>query len=253
MRLRSIVIDPNRSWFVPRRRTLLASFLCATLVTGTIATGCADGPLYQIKRTVFPIRRDWAADEKLGITDHSRQLELTDLYESIGGMSAEDQQAWMPTLAGLVTRDKSPQMRQWAVRTAGKVPAPAALDVIRLGAKDKHIKVRMAASEALRGRSEPEAIELLAALARGDVDDNVRLSAIESLGKQSSTLANEVIRESLENEDPIFRLTAIAALRARSGVDYGDDPNAWIAYLEGNPGESKNRFVDMLQQYNPWR
>jgi hypothetical protein len=214
-----------------------------------LLAGCADGPFYGIKQTMPWIRSQWRADEKLGPTDHQRREELQELAGKLRRMPPDEQTRWLQLLEGVVAHDQSPLMRQLAVRTAGASDRPEAMPVIVAGANDKDSIVRMAACDVLGQRSEPEAITKLAELAGGDLDSHVQLAAIRALAHHEGTAVDDAMRQALEQNDPMMRLAAMEALKAQRGVDYGKDPAAWVAALDGKNPPNRPSWAQRLW---PW-
>jgi hypothetical protein len=214
-----------------------------------LAAGCADGPFYGIKQSMPWIRSQWKADEALGPTDQQRRDELEQVARQLPRLSPEEQVRWIQLMGSVVAHDQSPMMRQQAVRAVAKASHPSAMEVILEGAKDKDSVVRMAACDVMATRKDPEATTKLAELAGGDLDQNVQLAAIRGLSQHSGSAVDDAMRQALESNDPMVRLVAMESMREQRGADYGKDPAAWIAVLDGqNPPK-----VSWTEKLWPWR
>jgi len=56
------------------------------------------------------------------------------------------------------------------------------------------------------------------------------------------------LRLALADRNPATQNLAIASLRGATGKDYGDDPDTWIAALDGKPTEERpTRFADRVR------
>ena len=205
------------------------------LLVPAASLGCHDGPMYALKRVNPYFQRQWAADEKLGVTDHQRMQNLRLLTASIHRMPAAEQASWTAHLQSVLEQDPSAEMRFQAVRTLQHVPGDAALQLIAGSLEDESVKVRMAACDVLGSRSEPQAAHLLAETVNSSVDADVRLAAVAALRGHRGAIVNDALKMTLESNDPALRHAAIESLRTITGQDLGNETEPWLAYLAGNP------------------
>ncbi|WP_144059493.1 HEAT repeat domain-containing protein [Rhodopirellula sallentina] len=203
-------------------------------------TGCKDGPMYALKHAnPYFTMRQWAEDEKIGITDHQRREELQQLAESMPTLSPERQQYWSPHLKQIFENDESPEMRRLAVLAAGKSSDASVLGLIEEGLNDDVIKVRMEACRALGNRSEDDAARLLASTIGSSQDKDVRHAAIAALANHPGQIAADSLKLALQDRDPATQNLVIGSLRQSTGKDFGNNPETWIAALEGKEVEEK--------------
>ncbi|MEL6897325.1 MAG: HEAT repeat domain-containing protein, partial [Planctomycetota bacterium] len=167
--------------------------------------------------------------------------ELEHLASSIGNMTDERQQYWLPQLKQVLENDKSPAIRWFAVKAAGRIRSRDALQLVEMGLEDESIKVQMAACEAMGKRTEPEAGALLAKVVGSSQDHDVRLTAVDSLGSHTGDSVRAALRQAVQKREPAIRITSIASLKRVTGQDFGNDVDAWVAYLDGEPGETIRR------------
>ncbi len=226
--------------FGSRAPTAIAALLAAAACG--ILTGCKDGPLYAMK-TVNPYftMRQWAKDEEIGVTDHERRRELQSLVKSMPNLSPERQEYWSTHLQRIYTHDESAEMRRLAVVAAGKSSDPEMLKLIARGLEDDVIKVRMEACRALGNRPEDEATRLLAETIGKSQNKDVRHAAITALAEHPGQIATNSLKLALADRDPATQHLVIGALRQNTGKDYGDDPETWIAGLDGKDVDEKPR------------
>ena len=209
-------------------RNLRPLLLCVAL--GTLAlSGCHDGPLYALK-TVNPYftMKEWREDDQLGVTDHERRNELIALTKKIGSMPANRQLFWAGHLSQLYEKDPSSEMRRLAINAAGKLRHGPAIALIEKGLKDDNLKVRMEACRALSRRGEPRAIQLLAATAGSETDQDVKNAAIAALGSHKGQIAMNSLRLALDDRNPATRDLAMQSLRHVTGKDFGNRPAEWL-------------------------
>lgn len=226
------------------RRSLRWNFTAAVALGGAVAScalcGCQDGPLYALKHVnPYFTMNQWPEDRAIGVTDHERRLELAGLADSIGRMPAERQRYWAGHLKKLMQHDPSAEMRRLAVSAAGKITATDPTAIIEQALDDDSIKVRMEACRALGRRADESSARLLAATVGSETNRDVRHAAMTALGNHRSPIAVDSLRMALNDGNPATRDLAIESLKGSTGKDYGDDPEVWIAALDGKPVEPK--------------
>ena len=114
---------------------------------------------------------------------------------------------------------------------------------------DDSVKVRMQACRALGNQATDERVLLLASAVGSETSTDVKHAAMRALQNQSSPTAVEALRLALSDRDPATQNLAIASLRGATGKDYGDDPETWIAALDGQPvEEAPTRFADRIRE-----
>ena len=213
------------------------------------ATGCQDGPLYAIKAAnPYYAWGEWKRDTEFGTTDHQRRKELAALADSIGNLPPERQEFWADHLRELMEHDESPEMRRLAIRAAGRIHGTSAVELVEQGLEDESTKVRMEACKSLALRSDDQSARMLAATVGTETDQDVRHAAISALSHHKSAIATDSLRLALEDRNPATQSLVIASLKGATGVDHGDDPQAWIAMLDRTPGESA---TDRLKPSSP--
>lgn len=209
-------------------------------LTGALTGGCHDGPLYALKHTnPYFTMRQWKSDEEIGVTDHQRREELMSLAESIPGLPAERQVYWSSHLNQIFANDESAEMRRLSVLAAGKSIDPSMLGLIEKGLEDPNLKVRMEACRALGNRKEEQAARLLAKTVGASQDKDVRHAAIAALASHPGSIAADSLKLALKDRDPATQDLVIGSLRQNTGKDYGNDPETWVAALEGKEVPSK--------------
>lgn len=185
----------------------------------------AANPYYSMKQ--------WKADEALGTTDHVRRAELSKLVRMMPTLPPERQAYWSEHLRQVMEHDTSPEMRRLAVLACGTTNLPQATELLAEGIKDDSLKVRLATCEVLGRRSDSESTRLLAETAGSTTDGDVRNAAYAALGNHQGPMAIDALRLALEDRDPATRSLAVESLRSTTGKNYGDDPDVWLAALDG--------------------
>ena len=233
----------------PRNSFLLVN---AALVMGTslfCTSGCHDGPLYALKvANPYYSMNEWKKDEELGVTDHERRKQLTTLSETIGSMPANKQQFWSGHLNKLIENDNSPEMRRLAVRAAGNLRDASAASLVEKGLDDDSVKVRMEACKSLGRQPGDDSAQALASVIGTESSEDVRHAALTALSGHKNPIAVKALRLALEDRNPATRDLAVQSLRGATGKNYGEDPQSWIAALDGNPSpQVETRIADRVR------
>ncbi len=242
---------------VPASSRCLSLLLAGTVALSAVSlTGCQDGPLYAMK-TVNPYftMKEWKEDEALGVTDHERRKQLAKLSETIDKLPPDRQEFWAGHLQKMLENDQSAEMRRLVVRAAGRLEGPAALKLIEQGLDDTSTKVRMEACRSLGMMSDDDdATRLLVAAIGTDTSEDVKHSAMDALANHKNKIAVDSLRLALSDRNPATRSLAVQSLRGATGKNYGDDPQVWIAALDGKHAEEAPiRFADRLRDAIPFR
>ncbi len=228
----------------------LKTAAAVVIACALLSSGCHDGPLYALK-VVNPFFSlgEWKKDEQIGVTDHQRRKQLAILADTIGSMPPNKQQFWSEQLKNLIEHDKSPEMRRLAVRAAGNVNNDLAYSLIEKGLDDDSVKVRMEACQSLGRRSGEDPIRALASVAGTETSEDVRHAALTALANHNSPIAVKALRIALADRNPATQNLAIESLKDVTGKNYGEDPQAWIAALDGTPTpEVETRIAEQVRE-----
>lgn len=196
----------------------------------------------------YYVIREWREDEKLGVSDHERRKQLAKLGDTMSSLPPQRQSFWATHLAAILKNDTSPEMRRLAVRAATGISGEESMEIIEQGLDDGSTKVRMEACRALGKRQDEEAARLLASTYGTETNQDVKHAAIAALANHRTPMAVDSLRLALEDRNPAARTLAVESLRTATGKNYGDDPEVWIAALDGEPAEqAPTRWADRLR------
>ena len=194
--------------------------------------------------------RQWKQDEAIGVTDHERRKQLALLADTIGQMPSDKQTFWAGHLEKLIDNDQSPEMRRLAVRAAGSLRDPRAMAMIDKGLDDESVKVRMEACQALGRRKGDDAARVLVATIGSETNQDVKHAAMTALANHNNQIAIDSLKIALSDRNPATRDLAVESLKGATGKNYGDDPDVWIAALEGKPTEqAPTRFAERVRNF----
>jgi HEAT repeat protein len=122
-----------------------------------------------------------------------------------------------------------------------RIVAAAAEALARLGQRDEvylclgHASpiVRRSALIALEECADPRVVPKALELVREDAAVEVRFEAVLVLDRAGHPDADVYLVDALKAKDPVFWITALAALEKRHGRSFGRNPEAWAEFLKG--------------------
>lgn len=215
----------------------------AVLTACAMLAGCHDGPLFALK-TINPVyRSQWAEDEKLGPTDAQRLEELQRLVTTMPSLSDADQDYWLQHIEAILENDKNPEMRTHAIRALEKCRSATVLDVCEKQLDDESIKVRMAVCDVLATHDSARSTELLGRTIGSESNEDVKMAAIAAVGRHRSSEAAQTLKASLRSRNPAIRVAAVESLSSCTGKTLGEDPQVWVAYLEGKAVDEEKKSI----------
>lgn len=176
--------------------------------------------------------------EQYGPTADQRIKQFADDAKSVHEETAEERTAFTKRLATAMLEEHDPRVRCGILDVAAAFDDAAALAICRGGLQDPDERVRLAACAVWGRRGGAEAVELLAARYRSDLELDVRLRALRALGECRDESAIPVLARALEDTDPAVQYRAVAALKEVSGRDLGNDVNRWREWAADPEGSS---------------
>ncbi len=217
--------------------------------------GCVDGPLYELKKLNPIIQRQWKEDRDRGPVYSQRVDEMRLLASQFPTMEPNRRADEVNTLGTLVQTETSPEIRREAVIALSRVMSTlGATEAVMKLSQDKNEKVRLEVSKSLRNQVTPDTTQTLLAMAASDASENVRLSAIRSLGPHKSDDVKQFLAKQLNKSNPAFQESASVALREHTGKDFKGDVSMWKRYLNGeNIEPPEPTLYEAMQSYNPFR
>jgi HEAT repeat protein len=206
-------------------------YLCFALLA-PLGVGCAEGPLGLAAVNPY-LRQKWNEDEKYGPTYHRRLAELRTLRTSTHLYEAQQKERIAENMAQLVQTDESSVLRCEAIGVLGEVATPAVIPVLHAALTDSDEDIRIAACHAWGRIGGEEALGALIQVAEHEGDVDVRLAAVEEIGKFKDPNAVAVLGKALDDSDPAIQFRAVQSLRSATGMEYGDSIPGWRDYVQG--------------------
>jgi HEAT repeat protein len=232
-------------WSVP---SLAAGFLAAV-------SGCADGPVPEMRYLNPWIREQWAKDEQYAPTYHRKMTDLAKLRSQAANLPPEEREKIASGLAARLKDEPSPALRAELVRTLGELPTPAAQQAILAAMADETAYVRTVACTSLGRYPNAEGFQSLSQAVASDADLDVRVAAARELGKFRDFEAPQALRPALDDRDPALQVAAMQSLENLTGqTNFRNSVSTWREYLDGGnptppPGPS---VAEVVKQYWSW-
>lgn len=216
---------------------LLALFALCSVVS----TGCTSWPFREKERTSF-------------ITPGMRIAAVREMRAQAEGLDDEEQQRLTEQLASQIRTEPDPLVRKAIQEAVAEYSTPLAQDVLVAGLNDADLQVRITCCKKLGEKGDPTAVPILRNVLESSDELDVRLAAVDSLGKISSTETVSALAIALRDQDPAMQYAGVQALKAVSGQDFGNDVKLWQQYAEGQqPVIQPNvSLAERIKGYSPF-
>ena len=180
--------------------------LPATMLLTALLSGCADGPVPEMKYLNPWARKQWAEDEQRVTTFHRKVADLADMRARARHMSPAERDEKSADLAARLREEPSPVLRAEFVKTLAVFQTPVAQQAVLASLSDESASVRVLACKALGAAPSPDAFQGLSNAVANDADLDVRLIAARELGKFKGYDAPRALRPALDERDPALQL-----------------------------------------------
>jgi HEAT repeat protein len=166
------------------------------------------------------------------VTPRDRMEKMRELAKKAPEMSPEEQLKTSVDLAEELRKEEDPLIRCQILRTLAVLPTEPAAAMLRAGAKDTDLDVRIACCNGWAKRKGPEAVQILSEIVSSDTEIDVRLAAARALGEVGDKSAVAALGVALDNSDPAMQYRAAESLAKVSGKHY-DNVKDWRDYVKG--------------------
>lgn len=226
----------------------------AALACSALTTGCADGPVPELRSLNPWLTKEWKEDEKYAATYHRKVSDLADLRSRAARLSPADQQKFSADLAVELQREKAVPMRTALVKTLSAFPTPQARAAVQMATADADPYVRREACLALAKTPDAESLQTIGHMLASDNDVDVRVAAAKSLRNFKDPQAAQALAVAIDDNSPALQQASMDSLRVVTGKDYGYSASAWREYMQGGspakpPGPS---LAQQLREYWWW-
>jgi HEAT repeat protein len=169
------------------------------------------------------------------------------------GVDSPDQREITDQLARQIQVEPDPLVRQAIVTSIGEYRTPMSQQVLEAGLSDENAAVRVACCRALGKRGEAASVGSLANALRADKDVDVRMAAVDALGKIKAPEAMRALAPSLEDRDPAMQYAGVQSLKAITGKDFGPNVQAWKQVAAGEkPPEYTPSVAERIRKVSPF-
>ena len=127
------------------------------------------------------------------------------------------------------------------MRATGEFRTPLAYQMLEAGLRDESSDRphRLLPNRSV-GRADKRSVAGLADVVRDDSETDVRLAAVEALGKIKDPSAVAAVAVALNDRDPALQFVGTKSMQSITGKHYGGDVEAWRQVAAGqNPPEPK--------------
>ncbi|MDO4584485.1 MAG: HEAT repeat domain-containing protein [Planctomycetia bacterium] len=195
----------------PFLKILLASLL------GIILTGCAS-----INRSA-PIA---------GVPHPAERMrQIRTLGENANKVSQAKQQEYAQTLSKIVHEETDSLIRREAVLAIAHYPGDVTVQTLKHASSDSDRDVREAVCAAWETYGGEMAVSELIQILANESDLDIRLDAIEMLGKMKNPQAVAALAGPLSENDPALQHFTVLALQNITG-EVKSGPEEWLAYCQ---------------------
>lgn len=164
------------------------------------------------------------------ITPAMRVASIREVGARAEDASSADQLTMCEELAQQIRTEPDPIVRRAIQESIAQFDTPLASSVLQAGLNDDDRDVRTACCRLLGRRQDPAAIATLSRIVGSDSDMEVRMAAIDALGKYESKDAVIGLAAAVKDRDPALQYAGVKAMKTASGQDLGNDVEAWRQY-----------------------
>lgn len=213
--------------------------VAAAVVVSTF--GCSSWPFAEKERSSI-------------ITPAMRMAAVREFGPRARNADAAEQQRLCEQLALQIQTEPDPLVRQEIQNTVAEFSTPLALKMLLAGLQDDDLSVRLTCCYRLAERGDPAAIGPLRTALETDHELDVRLAAIDALGKIRSTESVSALGVALADRDPAVQYAGVQALKTASGQDLGNDVAMWQQYVSGEHPAIKPEVsvAERVKQWSPF-
>ena len=169
-------------------------------------------------------------------------------------MPIDEQRRHAIALSTQIKEEQVPVVRRELVRTLSHLHVVESETGLTTAMEDNDPDIRIVACKAWGARPSQTAKKSLLKAVRSDEDTDVQSAALRALGNFQGQDVFEELKRALESRQPAVQYAGIQGLRNLTGEDWGEDPETWLAGLEGKSPEvvhdGRESFIDALHPRN---
>ena len=229
------------------------------LLFGTIfqVVGCQSRPIVNWNWVNDRAWAEWRDDDRYMTTWHEKEAYLEELRDQADSLPIAEQRQHATALSEQIKAEKIPVVRRELVRTLALFHVVESEPGLQTALEDSDPDIRIAACKAMGTRPGKVAKDALLKVIRSDEDGDVQSAGLRALGGFEGQDVYDELKNALVSRDPAIQYAGIQGLRRLTGQDWGEDPETWVAGLEGEAPEivhdGSESFIDALHPRNLFR
>jgi hypothetical protein len=169
------------------------------------------------------------------ITPAMRAASIREFGPRADDASDSERLAMCEELAKQIRTEPDPICRRAIQETIAEFDVPLASAVLVAGLADEDRDVRKVCCRMLSQRQDQSAITPLSRMVAAEADAEVRMAAIDALGKFKSPAAVQGLAAAIKDRDPAMQYAGVEAMKKASGEKLGNDVAAWRQYADSLP------------------
>lgn len=172
------------------------------------------------------------------------------------GLDDPEQRELTDQLARQIQIEPDPLVREAIVDAMAEFGTPMSSQVLEAALSDTDPQVRRKCCVALGKRGDAASVELLAQVVSTEPEHEVRIAAVDALGKIKSPESIKALSVALEDSDPAMQYAGVRSLQSVTGRDYGGDVSAWLDYARGGEElapERETSVAERIKSLSPFK
>tara|TARA_B100000700_G_scaffold117610_2_gene132264 strand:+ start:8504 stop:9367 length:864 start_codon:yes stop_codon:yes gene_type:complete len=241
-----------RKGFISMNLLRISVVLLACTVIQSI--GCQSRPIINWNWVNDRAWAEWRDDDRYMTTWHEKEAFLEELRQEADSLPVAEQRQHAIALSEQIKAEEVPVVRRELVRTLAHFYVVESEAGLKTALEDSDPDIRSVACKAMGARPGQSARNALLKVVRSDEDTDVQSTALRALGNFDGQEVFDELKKALENRDPAVQYAGIQGLRTLTGQDWGEDPETWLAGLDGKDPEvihdGRESFIDALHPRN---
>tara|TARA_B100000945_G_scaffold260446_1_gene218583 strand:+ start:2771 stop:3478 length:708 start_codon:yes stop_codon:yes gene_type:complete len=216
--------------------------------------GCKSRPIVNWNWVNDRAWSEWRDDDRYMTTWHEKESFLEELREDADSLPILEQRRHATALSKQISQEQVPVVRRELVRTLAHFHIVESEAGLKTAMQDSDSDIRLVACKAWGTRPGDVAKTVLLTAVRSDEDTDVQSAALRVLGNFQGQDVFDELKKALKSRDPAVQYAGIQGLRIFTGEDWGEDPETWVAGLEGKSPEiihdGSESLIDALHPRN---
>ena len=171
-----------------------------------------------------------------------RVKDIRRLGENAKHIPADRWESCAQTLFQIIRQETNGIIRREAVWAIANFPVPTTVEALKFAAEDHDRDVRREVCAAWMRYNTEESVPALIDILSNETDLDIRIDAIENLGKMGDKRAIRAMIVPLSDTDTALNYYTVQALQRITGYTTSD-PKQWLAYCQGQISHPDERVA----------